>query len=103
MRSSGHASEAAAAAPTWMFSSTVRLPKSLRPSGTRAMPREIRRYGGAAVMSEPSYRTRPDAAACAPAIVRSSVVLPAPLAPTSAVAPPRDTDIDTPKRAWKSP
>ena len=39
--------------PTWMFSSTVRLANSLRPSGTRAMPREIRRCGGAAVRSEP--------------------------------------------------
>jgi hypothetical protein len=51
--------EAAAAAPTWMFSSTVRLGKSLRPTGSRAKPRAIRRCGGAPVMSEPPYLMKP--------------------------------------------
>ena len=42
-------------------------------------------------MSSPSKRTVPALAGCTPEIVRSSVVLPAPLAPTSATSSPSAT------------
>src|SRR5438105_8777946 len=67
------------AAATRRFSSTVRPPKSRRPSGTNAIPRDTLRCAAIEVMSTPSRRTRPPWGLCAPAIARSKVVLPAPL------------------------
>src|ERR1700730_10254449 len=56
-----------------------------------------------AVMSAPSNRTWPDEACHSPMMVRSVVVLPAPLRPSSAVSPPRGTARSTPCRIWYGP
>jgi hypothetical protein len=54
-------------------------------------------------MSAPSKRTQPEATGCTPDIARSSVVLPAPLAPTSATSSPAFTPRSTPFSAGMRP
>ncbi len=85
------------------FSSTVRPGKSRLPSGTSAIPSPTRLCAGIRVMSTPSKKTVPAEGRCAPAITRSSVVLPAPLAPTRARVSPSSTLSDTPRTAFNSP
>src|SRR5260370_38655063 len=53
-------------------------------------------------MSEPSMLIVPDQGRSAPAITDSSVVLPAPFAPTSATVSPAARSRLTPNSAWKS-
>ena len=88
---------------TRRFSSTVRFGNRRRPSGTRAIPALTRRCAAVAVMSRPSNTIRPAAGRCAPAIARSSVDLPAPLAPTSASVSPSASSNDTSRTACRSP
>ncbi len=73
-------------------------PKSRRPSGTMTIPLVARRSGLTLVMSLPSYRIEPSVGWCRPAIVRSSVDLPAPFAPMIAYTSPGKTRSDT----WSS-
>ncbi len=75
----------------------------MRPSGTMAMPRRARASAGMPVTSLPSKRMRPARGGCRPVSARSSVVLPAPLAPMSASTSPAASDRPTPEMAWKSP
>ena len=69
------------------FSSTVRVVKVPRPSGTWAMRSRTISSVGMPLMSLPSKRTRPSVRTMLQ-IARSVVVLPAPLAPSSVVMPP---------------
>ena len=85
-----------------MFSSAVRLPNSLRPSGTSTTPDRARWWSGCPVMSVPSSVMPPRHGRSAPAIVISSVVLPAPFAPTRATVSPAASSRLTPNSAWKS-
>src|SRR5215468_3084132 len=85
------------------FSSTVRLLKTWRPSGTCARPRCARAAGGTASKSWPAKMIRPDTGRTVPAIVLNSVVLPAPLGPTMAINWPSPTVIETSRRACKPP
>src|SRR5207245_1847999 len=64
---------------------------SRRPSGTSAIPLRTRACGGSAVMSRPSSRIEPALGWCRPMIERSSVDLPAPLAPMIASVSPDAT------------
>ena len=58
------------------------------PRGPARCPRLTRRCAGTLVMSTPSKTMLPATGRCAPAMVRSNVVFPAPLAPTSARVSP---------------
>ncbi len=69
------------AAPTCRFSWTDSDPNSRLPSGTMRIPCRARRSGRSPVTSFPSNRIEPVVGWCRPAIVRSSVDLPAPFAP----------------------
>ncbi len=51
----------------------------------------------------PSKRTMPSAGASRPETTRNTVVLPAPLAPKSAVNPPSATVSETPANATRGP
>ena len=75
---------------TSRFSSTVSSGNSRRPSGTSAIPRATPLVGAARAVTSLAVEddARPAAAGCAPAMVRSSVVLPAPFAPTRASTSP---------------
>ena len=53
--------------------------------------------------SAPSMVMRPAVGASRPEMTRSSVVLPAPLAPITATASPALTFMETPNSAWKAP
>ena len=94
-RSIVHGPFRAYVAPIWRFSSTVSDPNNRRPSGTMAIPRVARRSGRTLVTSWPSYRIDPSVGSCRPAIVRSSVDLPAPFAPMMAYTSPGNTRSDT--------
>src|SRR6478609_3652845 len=59
-----------------------------RPSGTCAIPRPGISSGAVRVSSRPSYVALPLCARTSPVMVRSRVVLPAPLAPSTAVTSP---------------
>ena len=80
-RSIVHGPGRAYAAPTCRFSWTDSDPNSRLPSGTMRIPCLARRSGRSPVTSFPSNRTEPVVGWCRPAIVRSSVDLPAPFAP----------------------
>ena len=70
-------------APSVRFSSTVRSPKMPRSSGTRAMPFSTISWGGRAAISSPLIRMlHPGRAGASPAMLRISVLLPAPFAPS---------------------
>src|SRR4051794_37526633 len=74
-----------------------------RPSGTCAIPSLGISSAGVRVSSWPSYVALPDWARTSPVIVRSSVVLPAPLAPSTAVTSPRGAVKVTSRRARTAP
>jgi transcription-repair coupling factor (superfamily II helicase) len=70
-------------AATSTLSRAERLPNASRRWKVRAMPSRARRYGRRPVTSSPSSRTRPPLGVCSPVITLKSVVLPAPLGPTT--------------------
>ena len=79
------------------FSATDRLGKIRRPSGTRAMPSATRSWAATLASDRPSKRISPERTGNRPAIVFSSVDLPAPLAPMTAAvsaAPTVDRDVE---------
>jgi hypothetical protein len=78
-------------APISRFSSTVMPGKIPRPSGAWQMPSATRLSARIFVMSRPSNRIAPDAIGRRPDTARMVVVLPAPLAPTSATISPSFT------------
>ncbi len=61
------------------------------------------RCAGKPVTSFPSKNTLPTVGATNPEIVRASVLLPAPLAPSTATTEPGCTVSETPKSAWDDP
>ncbi len=77
--------------PISRFSTTWRLPKSARSWATCTRPERTRRCAGRPCTSSPSKRIRPPRGADQPAIARSVVVLPAPLAPMRETISPRST------------
>src|SRR6478752_2350040 len=89
--------------PSRRFSSTVSSVMTPRPSGTWAIPRPGISSGAVRVSSRPSYVALPDCARTSPVMVRSSVVLPAPLAPSTAVTSPRGAVKETSLRARTAP
>src|SRR4051812_20444424 len=62
-----------------------------------------RRWGGTRVTSSPWMRIVPALGVSKPAIIRSSVVLPQPLGPSSANSSPRPIESVTPSTATTSP
>ena len=72
---------------------------SRRPSGTMTIPPVARRSGRTLVTLAPSNWIEPSVGRCRPAIVRSSVDLPAPLAPMIAYTSPGNTRSETWSRA----
>ncbi|WP_435155474.1 hypothetical protein [Amycolatopsis sacchari] len=74
-----------------------------RPSGTWAMPSRTRSSGARRVMSRPPNTTLPARRGRRPLITRRSVVLPAPLTPSTAVIDPRSTCKSTPCSARTGP
>ena len=86
------------------FSCTVRLGNTRRPSGTSAMPIPTRLcvayWSIGCAVEEDVARS---VGRCRPAMVRSSVDLPPPLAPMQAKILPSSTLNEIMKRAWKSP
>ena len=66
------------------FSSTLMRGKTLRVSGTRAIPRSTRSWGAPDGRLWPAYWRVPAAIGCRPKTVRRKVVLPAPLWPSRA-------------------
>ncbi len=85
------------------FSCTVRFGNRRRPSGTSEMPSRLIWSGRSAVMSRPSRTIRPAWAGSVPVTVRSSVVLPTPLRPSSAVTSPGNTERLTPSSTVPPP
>ena len=85
------------------FSSTVRMPKIFRPSGTCVMPRCTMTSAGSRSSDSPRRRTEPARGRRSPEIVFSSVDLPAPFRPINATISPGSTVSVTPFRAWISP
>ena len=85
------------------MSSTDIGPNTWRPSGTWQMPERTRWSALARVMSAPPKRMLPPLTGCTPEMARSSVVLPAPLAPTSATSWPLRTSMSMPCSAWMRP
>ena len=63
----------------------------------------LRRCGGTAVTSSPLMTTDPESGVSSPAMTRSSVDLPEPLGPSSAVSEPSGISSVTSSRAAKSP
>ena len=92
-----------AASPSLRFSSTVSSPKSLRPSGTSAMPAEAIRSGDRPRTDAPASRTSPADAATSPVIACSVVDLPAPLGPMRPTISPSSTVNETPRTAGTEP
>ena len=84
-----------APAATWRFSSTVMPASMRRPSGTSTSPRRTRSCDEIRVMSAPSKRTWPPRTGKIPASAISSVVLPAPFAPTIAHSVPSRSASET--------
>src|SRR5262249_42607486 len=85
------------------FSSTESEGNSRRPSGTSAMPRATTAWAGSSPIGSPSKTMASRRDAITPAMHLSSVDLPAPLAPMTAITSPGGTRSDTPNSAWKSP
>ncbi len=73
------------------------------PSGTCAIPARAMSAGRRRTMLAPSSRTCPARGRSRPEIVRSSVVLPAPLAPSTAVMVPLAASIETPSSTGAAP
>src|SRR6266508_5211135 len=74
-----------------------------RSSGTSPSPRRARRWAGSPVIAAPSSVIVPAVGRCRPIRQRSSVVLPAPLRPTSVTTSPCATRIDTSCSTCASP
>ncbi len=87
-------------AASTMFSRTVSRLKMPMFSGTKAMPLRAMRGVGWPVMSSPRKRTLPWVTVVRPMMVRSVVLLPAPLRPSSTVSSPAGTSRSTPCRMW---
>jgi hypothetical protein len=85
------------------FSSTVNSSMIPRPSGTWATPRRATFSTAWPSSSSPSKRTEPERDLTRPLMVRSSVVLPAPLAPSTAVMAPGWAENDTERSALTAP
>ena len=85
------------------FSSTVRLAKIRRPSGTSEMPSRAIRSGGRPTSWMPSNSIDPDAGRTRPVIAATVVVFPAPFAPTTPTSSPSATLNDTPRTAVMCP
>src|SRR5512134_949960 len=86
-------------APISRFSRTVIRERIARPSGTSATPRRRIACGGSPAMSSPRKRIAPVRGERTPAIVRISVVFPAPFAPMMPTMAPSGTSMDTSRRA----
>ncbi len=82
---------------------TVIRPKIRRPSGDWPMPARTWSWAGIVVMSRPSNSIRPALGRSSPWIVRSVVVLPAPLAPSRVTISPSKTSSEMPCSAWMLP
>src|SRR5213593_4228060 len=92
-----------AKAPSSRFSSTVIREKIRRPSGDCAIPRRTMRSVVSVSRRWPLKRTVPRRGRTVPRIVRSVVVLPAPLAPMSVTISPGATDSEMPRSARMLP
>src|SRR5262245_44165446 len=77
--------------------------KRRRPSGTSAMPRRQRSWGATAARACPSRCIEPDLIGKRPATASMSVVLPAPLGPTTVTSSRSPTRSDTSQTATASP
>ena len=97
------ASSLARAAARRSVSSTPRLGKMPRPSGTCSRPRRVIRSAGWPVMSSPPNRTQPAMAGIIPEMARSVVVLPAPFAPSRATISPSSTSRSMPNTTGMRP
>ena len=80
-----------AKAPSSRLSSTVSRGKIRRPSGECARPFVTTRWAGVLSIRSPSNQISPDSARSRPEMVRSVVVLPAPLVPSSDTTCPCST------------
>ena len=89
--------------PSWRFLATVSVGHSRRSSGTQPMPDWAIWYVGVATIGRPWKRMSPRRGRVRPRMERSTVVLPAPLAPSSASTSPVPTPRDTPNSACVSP
>jgi hypothetical protein len=89
--------------PSRRFSSTLSSAITPPPSGTCASPRRTMSSAFAAVMSSSQKRTRPERGRTIPDTARSSELLPAPFAPSTAVMLPAGTLSDTPSTAHTGP
>ena len=85
------------------FSSTVSSSITPRPSGTCATPMRAMFSTLRPNMPSPSKRTDPPRGFTSPEMVRNSVVLPAPLAPRTAVMAPGAASKETERRACTAP
>src|SRR2546425_10210436 len=85
------------------FSSTDIRANSRRPSGTSAMPWRHTRCGATAPRSSPAKRNSPERARCSPAIVLTSVLLPAPFGPMTETTSPASTSSVASHTAGASP
>src|SRR4051794_6012523 len=90
-------------APISRFSCTVIRGKTCRPSGTWQTPRRISSCAGMPSIRRPSNVTEPATGRIIPDTVFCVVVLPAPLAPSSATISPSRTSKVTPFRAAIAP
>ena len=77
------------------LSRTLITGNSWRASGTWMRPRPTMSAGAMPAMSVPSNVMRPALGFTSPEMARSSVVLPAPLAPMMVTTSPRPTSMDT--------
>ena len=82
-------------APSRRLSATESGANTWRPSGTCTMPARTRACGESVWIGLPSNVIAPPVIGCTPEIARSSVVLPAPLLPTSATISPFATSSET--------
>ena len=76
---------------------------SRRPSGTSAIPAPQKRCGASGRRSQPSIDNASAVAGCSPASALISVVLPAPLGPTTQTSSPAPIVSDTPHSAGAAP
>ena len=90
-------------APIARFSSTLRLEKIILPSGTWQSPLATILCAGSPAMGSPKNEMEPDAGRSNPEIVRSVVVLPAPLPPMRVTIAPFGTSREIPERALMAP
>ena len=89
--------------PTRRFSSTVSSGITPCPSGTWAIPARTICSGLRPARSVPVSTMRPRRGLIMPLTARSSVVLPAPLAPSTAVIAPVPAEMLTPSSAMTPP